>query len=377
MAPSIPDRWLNYTPIGQRVKGTRFIAFKVPLREAVNQNVEKQLRLDDSILLNSVPNLGMIIDLTNTSRYYTPDSFVKRGLEYKKLMIPGHHTPPPNLVDEFKKIVVNFLNKNSDNDKLIGVHCTHGVNRTGYLICNYMISELDVKPEDAIDKFNLSRGHKIERKNYLDSLYDLTKAPKDANSPLNNVDVSKRVEKPLNEQPSKELISWRASKDVSRRVENPLNEAPSKEPISWRASKAPPPPLPPSQSPKEFDRRDRFERVRQEAYARRQRLTSAANAAAAQPARQFLDNSFPNSQRNERNYSSRYVNTNRHFSQGGTSYPLPNHHNYDTMRSHYNQYVDYAQDNHRYEDNTFRRRYQLDNRAPQRHRDRNQPYRRI
>ncbi|XP_018785195.1 PREDICTED: RNA/RNP complex-1-interacting phosphatase isoform X2 [Bactrocera latifrons] len=294
MAPSIPDRWLNYTPMGQRVEGTRFIAFKVPLREVVNENVDEQDRLDASILLKSIPNLGMIIDLTNTSRYYTPDCFVKKGLEYNKLMIPGHHTPPPHLVDQFKKLVFNFLNKNAGNDKLIGVHCTHGVNRTGYLICNYMISELDVKPEEAIDKFNLSRGHKIERRNYIDSLYSLTKAAKDANSleskhNANNLDCK------------------------------PSIETSSKEPISWRATQAPK--LPPS--PKEFDRRDRFERIRQEANLQRQPVTSAANAAAARPARQLLDNSFANSPRNERNYSSRYVNTSRHLSQGNWWRQLP------------------------------------------------------
>lgn len=129
-------------------------------------------------------------------------------------------------------------------------------------------------------EFNLSRGHKIERRNYLDSLYGLTKAPKDANS--------------------------------SESKYKPLIAAPSKEPISWRAPQEPK--LPPS--PREFDSRDRFERVRQEANMQRQQYTSAANAAAARPARQFLDNSFVNSPRNNRNYSSRYVNTSSNLSKG-------------------------------------------------------------
>lgn len=34
---------------------------------------------------------------------------------------------------------------------LIGVHCTHGVNRTGYLICHYMIYSLGMSPMDAIE----------------------------------------------------------------------------------------------------------------------------------------------------------------------------------------------------------------------------------
>ena len=36
-------------------------------------------------------------------------------------------------------------------DALIGVHCTHGVNRTGYLICRYLIEKLDWDPQKAID----------------------------------------------------------------------------------------------------------------------------------------------------------------------------------------------------------------------------------
>ena len=86
-------------------------------------------------------------------------------------------------------------------DGLIGVHCTHGVNRTGYLICRYLIERLKWKPEDAILGINSYisniirhliisecllvtkqfsgalilgfekyRGHPIERINYLEDL---------------------------------------------------------------------------------------------------------------------------------------------------------------------------------------------------------------
>lgn len=35
-------------------------------------------------------------------------------------------------------------------DKLIGVHCTHGLNRSGFLMCRYMIEEMKMSPLDAI-----------------------------------------------------------------------------------------------------------------------------------------------------------------------------------------------------------------------------------
>ena len=34
---------------------------------------------------------------------------------------------------------------------MIGVHCTHGVNRTGYLICRYLIQRMNWDPQAAID----------------------------------------------------------------------------------------------------------------------------------------------------------------------------------------------------------------------------------
>lgn len=170
MAPPIPDRWLNYSPVGKNIKETRFIAFKVPLRDNVVQNVPNNIRLSCGSLLNKIPDLGMIIDLTSTTRYYDPHVFKKKGVRYEKLMIPGQKIPPPHCVKRFAILVKNFLQENADNDKLIGVHCTHGVNRTGYLISSFLISEMEMTPEKAIERVEQARGHAIERENYKDDL---------------------------------------------------------------------------------------------------------------------------------------------------------------------------------------------------------------
>ena len=45
-------------------------------------------------------------------------------------------------------------------DALIGLHCTHGVNRTGYLICRYLIEKLKWNPDDAIrGKVHIEYSH--------------------------------------------------------------------------------------------------------------------------------------------------------------------------------------------------------------------------
>ncbi|XP_023160037.2 RNA/RNP complex-1-interacting phosphatase homolog [Drosophila hydei] len=213
MVKAIPDRWLNYRPIGERIAGTRFIAFKVPLRKNINESVDdEQLRLAPHSLLESVPNLGLIVDLTNTNRYYNPKTFMDLNVAHQKLMIPGHHTPTKELSQRFCEYVTNFLDANPDNDKLIGVHCTHGVNRTGYLICYFMITKMNMSPKLAIQTFADARGHKIERENYTASLEHL-KSGQDrhkllsegSHSPSHN--EGKRRQEDLREDRS---INWRS-----------------------------------------------------------------------------------------------------------------------------------------------------------------------
>lgn len=59
-----------------------------------------------------------------------------------------------------------------DQISVIGVHCTHGVNRTGYVISSFLkIFNSDIQIEDAIQMFGASRTpHQIQRKNLVEDL---------------------------------------------------------------------------------------------------------------------------------------------------------------------------------------------------------------
>ncbi|KAG7322820.1 hypothetical protein KOW79_014166 [Hemibagrus wyckioides] len=179
---SIPDRWTDYKAAGKRIPGTRFIAFKVPLKRALWRHLHESevfgpLDLMD-VLKKEGEELGLIIDLTFTTRYYQPQQDLPDTLHYLKIFTAGHEVPSDSTILSFKKAVRRFLRDNQNNDKLIGVHCTHGLNRTGYLVCRYLIDVDGVEPHKAIDLFNKSRGHSIERQNYLD---DLKSGPKRSN----------------------------------------------------------------------------------------------------------------------------------------------------------------------------------------------------
>lgn len=167
---SIPERWESYKSMGRQIPGTRFIAFKVPLRETIMQKVRHAEWFCPRTLMDHCVNLGLVVDLTNTSRYYDPQVFISQGIEYAKLFTEGKIIPRNNNVYKFFNVVNNFLKQNKDNEKLIGVHCTHGLNRTGYMICRYMIQQLRIPSDQAIADYNSARGHAQERENYLADL---------------------------------------------------------------------------------------------------------------------------------------------------------------------------------------------------------------
>ncbi|CAL8276186.1 unnamed protein product [Merluccius merluccius] len=178
----IPDRWLDYQNVGKRIPGTRFISFKVPLKRALSRSLNQSEVFGPRELLDALEKqkeeLGLIIDLTFTTRYYKLED-IPDSLLCVKIFTAGHEVPSEETILSFKQAVNSFLQDNKDNDKLIGVHCTHGLNRTGYLVCRYLIDVDGVDPKKAIELFNLSRGHTMERENYLK---DLQSGPKRSNT---------------------------------------------------------------------------------------------------------------------------------------------------------------------------------------------------
>lgn len=170
----IPKRWLNYTPIGQQIPSTRFICFKAPLELSQPQldTIKLDNQLTPDLLLEHVPNLGLIIDLTEATKFYNPDFFIEKGIEHRKIRIRGKILVPRKKHEEFAKAVTKFLLQNST--KLIGVHCTHGCNRTGLLLCTFLVEHCKFSPGQAIEYFETARGHNIERSNYVQAINDLS-----------------------------------------------------------------------------------------------------------------------------------------------------------------------------------------------------------
>ncbi|XP_066095240.1 uncharacterized protein [Saccopteryx bilineata] len=201
---SIPNGWRTVMPIGHPLPGTRFIAFKVPLKGTVNQRLTPTQKFTPKDLISATKalhvELGLIIDLTYTTRYYEVKDLPK-SIHYKKLYTVGLEVPDNATILQFKKWVRKFLWENAENDKLIGVHCTNGINRTGYLICRYLIDVEGWDPDTAIQVFGEARGHQIDGCVYLKDLktqpvrsnlgMDVWDSDEDADPPSNSMEETR------------------------------------------------------------------------------------------------------------------------------------------------------------------------------------------
>ncbi|XP_075260387.1 uncharacterized protein LOC142351979 [Convolutriloba macropyga] len=173
----LPERWLNYKPFNRTI--SRFLPFKVPLKEELIHDLSEHQRFGWKRFLRQLSEenvkLGLVIDLCNTNRYYHRSELneSRYPIIHYKLECKGHDDIPSSEVFlEFAAQVKQFLRQASD-DLFIGVHCTHGVNRTGFLICKYLILYDGIDPAIAVGNFEQSRGHNFDKKFYVDYLLGL------------------------------------------------------------------------------------------------------------------------------------------------------------------------------------------------------------
>ncbi|XP_005377797.1 PREDICTED: mRNA-capping enzyme isoform X1 [Chinchilla lanigera] len=179
----IPPRWLNCPRRGQPVAG-RFLPLKTMLGPRYDSQVAEENRFHPSMLSNYLKSLkvkmSLLVDLTNTSRFYDRNDIEKEGIKYIKLQCKGHgECPTTENTETFIRLCERFNERNPP--ELIGVHCTHGFNRTGFLICAFLVEKMDWSIEAAVATFAQARPPGIYKGDYLKELFrrygDIEEAP--------------------------------------------------------------------------------------------------------------------------------------------------------------------------------------------------------
>ncbi|KAI3387958.1 hypothetical protein SNEBB_004986 [Seison nebaliae] len=165
----IPDGWKESSNHCSGLISGEFFVCKTFLSNNYNLEENEKFQYDDvERFLENVkgPDIGMVIDLTNTDRYYDPDVMLPPNVIYKKIAIEGHSRCP----QDDKIEMFNQTCRSCPKNKLILVHCTHGFNRTGVFIVCYLIMIRKMSLNEALVEFGKWRSGGIYRDEYLEFL---------------------------------------------------------------------------------------------------------------------------------------------------------------------------------------------------------------
>ena len=168
----LPPRWLGCPRRGD-VVADKFLPFKTPLDDRYDDLVEAGEQWKFSLLFGYLKsrsiNLGMVIDLTKSGRFYDSRELEKYNVAHHKLACAGHEeSPTTEQVALFIHVCRQFFLANPG--AVIGVHCTHGFNRTGFLISAFLCEEAGYSIEVALQQFSRARPPGILKEHYLQDL---------------------------------------------------------------------------------------------------------------------------------------------------------------------------------------------------------------
>ena len=104
----------------------------------------------------------------------TDEDLLKIGLPLENLenhfKVPiGNSLPGQIYLDNFTRLLDLIFSQTAD-DEIVGMHCFHGINRTGYLVVYYLIHRFGMTLQEAIDLFELHRKEIISSDLFLDDL---------------------------------------------------------------------------------------------------------------------------------------------------------------------------------------------------------------
>lgn len=212
----LPGGWIECATGGDVAISDVFVPMKTPLDSSWDPVVPVERRHSISSVLKKQTQLGrkigLVVDLTKGDRYYDGSEWERNGVQYRKLRCVGHgSSPTPQEVDLFHEIVYNWRQVNGDSH--IIVHCTHGHNRTGFMIVHHLL-RVSIKTKrvaDFVTQFAQMRPPGIYKKQYLEDLF--TAYHEHWPSALRNPHLPEWKEKKENDEddPPESINLWKAT----------------------------------------------------------------------------------------------------------------------------------------------------------------------
>jgi hypothetical protein len=167
-------KWGQYESMGTPVLPTKFIPMKTPLSKSI---VESWTDRPPFIL--TVPHLletqkaegrkiGLILDLSNHECLYSDDLDLN-DLRYSQISLVAKELPPSEYVDSVCLAAQEFWRAHPD--EYIAIHCAYGFNRTGFVVCCFLIEYCNLSVDEALAAFGSARPPGVRHRDFREELY--------------------------------------------------------------------------------------------------------------------------------------------------------------------------------------------------------------
>lgn len=110
-----------------------------------------------------------IVDISADIPPYSPKSF--KHIQYYKCATVSKVVPDQVAIRRFIQLIDDILSSNTEKAPLIAIHCHYGFNRTGFLICCYLVERLGWSVQEAVEGFKAAKPPGIKHPHFIDALY--------------------------------------------------------------------------------------------------------------------------------------------------------------------------------------------------------------
>eukprot|EP00958_Prasinococcus_capsulatus_P023274 scaffold3423_cov379-Prasinococcus_capsulatus_cf.AAC.2 len=176
----LPKGWLDCPEVGEPIE--LLVPCKVPLGVGWNRYIPQEKRFTPRKVFESQLSLGrqigLVIDLTNSENFYHPSEWEELNVKHYKIYCRGHgYTPEELKVNEFVHVVKEYfaVQQQMVQDNLPPqyclVHCTHGFNRTGFMIAHFLQRQFAKPISFGVRAFAHHRPPGIYKELYLSTLF--------------------------------------------------------------------------------------------------------------------------------------------------------------------------------------------------------------
>eukprot|EP01026_Neomeris_dumetosa_P060245 TRINITY_DN56779_c0_g4_i2.p1 TRINITY_DN56779_c0_g4~~TRINITY_DN56779_c0_g4_i2.p1 ORF type:complete len:335 (-),score=36.89 TRINITY_DN56779_c0_g4_i2:104-1108(-) len=159
--------------MGASVGPTKFIPMKTPFSQEIissfdDKVIENRLTVDSMVLEQNKlgREIGMILDVSDHTCLYQQDMPV--NIEYQQVRLVAKQLPSHEVVRKVHAVANEFWSRYPN--KYIAIHCAYGFNRTGFLVCAYLVEMLDMSVEEALNCFEIARPPGIRHEKFVDEL---------------------------------------------------------------------------------------------------------------------------------------------------------------------------------------------------------------